>query len=232
MKKLLLVPVLMLLFGLNADAQIYIDKDTVYHELVAGEETTSKALVYNSGATPIRGMYRIFFDDVKTQTDWNVQFCDCDVCRTNYPESSTCATDVTSEVPYLFKLYIDPAQNITTAYFKLKVMNSMDTTQADTVVFKTRLATSVPKITLHQSDIRLVPNPAQGTTQLNFSLNTTADVKINVINFLGETISEHSIDGAYGEVKQNIDLVDQESGIYFVNILVGDEVYSKRLSLR
>ncbi|UTW64033.1 T9SS type A sorting domain-containing protein [bacterium SCSIO 12741] len=232
MKKLLLVPVLMLAFGLSAVAQISFEKDTVLHYLVEGEETTSKVLVLNSGQTPIKGMYRIFFDDVKSQTDWAVQFCDCDVCRVNYPNSSTCATDVTSENPYLFKLYVNPAQNITTAYFKMKVMDSMDTTQADTVVFKTVMSTSVPQINLHHSEIRLVPNPAEGNTRLNFSLNTTADVKINVINFLGETISEYSIDSAYGDIEQNIDLNEQESGIYFVNIIVGDKVYSKRLSLR
>ena len=74
---------------------------------------------------------------------------------------------------------------------------------------------------------RIYPNPNNGTFIINGSFDGVEDIKVSVINNLGQEILTLFDTGSSFE--HLIDLKKQPKGIYFVSIIVGKESYTERV---
>lgn len=75
------------------------------------------------------------------------------------------------------------------------------------------------------------PNPASDMTNIQFELNESANVTITLVNALGQTVYVNNMGETSGQQTVEISTADLEEGIYLVNLQVGDQVITKRISV-
>lgn len=94
------------------------------------------------------------------------------------------------------------------------------------------LLTSVAGPTSSVSNLTLSPNPASGSTQLNFSMNKTSDVTVSIINQLGQTVSTpFTGEMSQGENIVPISVAELPSGIYFIQLSEATETRMIKLEI-
>ena len=79
--------------------------------------------------------------------------------------------------------------------------------------------------------INLFPNPTNGTAQLQLSFTEAVDAQIQVLNAIGQPILQR-LERNVNQATYQLDLNNQAPGIYFVRVLVDDQVSTKRLLLQ
>jgi hypothetical protein len=63
------------------------------------------------------------------------------------------------------------------------------------------------------------PNPTNNTTQLVVNLNTSSDIKVEIVNALGQTINSMNITKAQaGTHVVDVDLTNENAGVYFYTV--------------
>jgi hypothetical protein len=78
--------------------------------------------------------------------------------------------------------------------------------------------------------LSLTPNPTTNMTRLNMSLDKTADVRIEVLNTVGQTLQ--TIDaGKVNSLNQQIDLTRFANGTYFLRVNIDGETAIRRVVL-
>jgi hypothetical protein len=75
------------------------------------------------------------------------------------------------------------------------------------------------------------PNPATDNAQLRFSLPTTANVQVKIVNVLGETVESNNIDFPAGENILNINTFGMTSGNYYVILNYGGFAKTAKLNV-
>lgn len=78
---------------------------------------------------------------------------------------------------------------------------------------------------------KVFPNPASTQTTVQFELNETANVSIEVINALGQVVYTTNLGNVVGVQNVNINASDLAEGIYMINLKVNDNVITKQLSV-
>ncbi len=73
------------------------------------------------------------------------------------------------------------------------------------------------------------PNPASDNAILAIDLKDNSSVDITVLNTIGQTVKANKAQGQVGENNINIDLSGLSSGIYMVNIKVGNASSTKKI---
>ncbi|MEW5677522.1 reprolysin-like metallopeptidase [Flavobacterium enshiense] len=81
------------------------------------------------------------------------------------------------------------------------------------------------------SDLKLYPNPNQGTFNVQFDSKSGNDIKIDVYDMRGRLVFENSYKNS-GIFNQTIQLNNVQSGIYLVNIQDGDQREVKKISVK
>ncbi len=95
----------------------------------------------------------------------------------------------------------------------------------------TTTATPIPGSSTSLSDaIQLYPNPSNGMVHLNINLEQEQDVKITVLNAIGEVMQ--TMESKATTINTfTFDLSNEAKGIYFFNIQTNDNTITKRLTL-
>jgi len=75
--------------------------------------------------------------------------------------------------------------------------------------------------------IQLVPNPVSDVLMVYYNLNNTADVQISVIDITGKTVRTQ-LRNANDTPQAQLNMSDLTSGFYFVRLVSGDTVLSKK----
>ena len=79
-------------------------------------------------------------------------------------------------------------------------------------------------------DWSIFPNPTNDKTTITYKLNIASEVKINVIDELGKKIkSTDFYNGIQGVNSVQLDLTTLKSGIYFVNMSVEGQQFTKQI---
>ncbi|MCX7728417.1 MAG: T9SS type A sorting domain-containing protein [Bacteroidia bacterium] len=68
------------------------------------------------------------------------------------------------------------------------------------------------------SDVSVYPNPTNNTTQLVVNLDKSSDIHIEILNTLGQVINTMTIRGEAGKHIVDVDLSNENVGVYFYNI--------------
>ena len=79
--------------------------------------------------------------------------------------------------------------------------------------------------------LSIYPNPAVDMTNVQLNLTDNANVTITMINALGQVVYTNNLGEVNGSQNVEINTSDLEDGIYLVNIQVGDDVITKRISV-
>ena len=79
------------------------------------------------------------------------------------------------------------------------------------------------------NELSFYPNPSNGDFNLSFEAAETGDVAIRVINADGRRVYTEKLKNFSGRYDKKIDLTDEASGVYFLNISQNGKVMNKKL---
>src|SRR5215217_1039451 len=90
---------------------------------------------------------------------------------------------------------------------------------------------TAPEIAFINSFI-VYPNPASGSTNLEFDLIKDGAVVMQLVNNAGQTIKSVSVNLLAGKVKYNFPISGFASGLYYVVLQAGSRRYSEKLVIQ
>lgn len=79
--------------------------------------------------------------------------------------------------------------------------------------------------------LTVAPNPTSSLVQLNLALTEAQDVRVEVLNALGQTMQTYDA-GKVNLLNKSIDLHQYAAGTYFLRITMGGETASRRITLQ
>jgi len=82
------------------------------------------------------------------------------------------------------------------------------------------------------SDLSIFPNPTDGLAQVKYSSTEAGDVEMNLTDLTGRIIFSNKIEKFDGFYNDAIDLTEQPDGVYFLNIIQGEEVKTEKIVLQ
>ena len=95
------------------------------------------------------------------------------------------------------------------------------------------VVTSANEVVKTEDLVTIYPNPTKDVSLITFSLDGNTNVKMEVVNVLGEVVfSKNAGIMSEGAQKLYFDGSNLTSGIYFVNLRMGDKFITKKVSLR
>ena len=98
---------------------------------------------------------------------------------------------------------------------------------SESAIVTVQVTTSTEDPTSIQSFV-ISPNPTAGVLTLNLALATAADVRIEVVNTLGQTLQSLNA-GKLSHLSQNVDLSNMAQGAYFLRVTVDGETAIRRV---
>lgn len=93
----------------------------------------------------------------------------------------------------------------------------------------TETPNGITHINKDQLDVKVFPNPSSGIVSLWFDNETNQPVVYKVMNVLGEEINENEYTGVLYKNKINIDLSNNPTGIYYVELIIGSAKATKKI---
>ncbi|MCT4581122.1 MAG: multicopper oxidase domain-containing protein [Flavobacteriales bacterium] len=82
------------------------------------------------------------------------------------------------------------------------------------------------------SKIKTYPVPSNGLCSLEFEINQTQNINIQVMNLLGKPILNKRYTAKVGLNQTSINLSNQASGVYWIKILLNQKIYTQTLILK
>ncbi|PZF72220.1 T9SS type A sorting domain-containing protein [Taibaiella soli] len=99
-------------------------------------------------------------------------------------------------------------------YITVNLSSTGGGTKNITFVFRTATSTAVPNIGKSSDDVKLYPNPAHNSVNVEFDPN--AGVKlISVYNLIGKPVSTFRVNGSSAQ----LDISDIPAGVYFIRLM-------------
>lgn len=99
--------------------------------------------------------------------------------------------------------------------------------------FYTNLAVGIKENALLYNDVSIIPNPTSGNILLKYSLKKSSNVKISILNIIGEEVYINQISSeSVGDHFINLDLKSLDKGIYFVKIQAELEAITEKLIIQ
>jgi hypothetical protein len=82
------------------------------------------------------------------------------------------------------------------------------------------------------ANLDVYPNPSRDVFNINFTSERVQDLRVRVMNAMGEEIVKEELEQFIGEYTQQINLKDNAKGIYFLEIKTNDGIINKKLILQ
>lgn len=91
---------------------------------------------------------------------------------------------------------------------------------------------SVPDVNTNISAVNVFPNPANAQIQIEMNVATSAEIKIEVVNVLGEVVSSvYSAQTAPGILRKEITTAELSSGTYFIRVSSDNSVQNYKFTV-
>jgi len=100
---------------------------------------------------------------------------------------------------------------------------------ADTICIA--LSSYIDNLSDKNFNISIYPNPNKGTFHLNFCVEKPENIIIQVINDLGQNVYKQEHKKFKGNYNKEIDISSLKNGIYMLNIIVGENTYTRNISV-
>lgn len=82
---------------------------------------------------------------------------------------------------------------------------------------------------LEISKLKLFPNPTNGDFNMSFKSNKAKDIRISITDAKGSEVYEKELKQFKGKFNEDFDLSNQEPGLYFFNIITGNEKETRKI---
>ena len=82
------------------------------------------------------------------------------------------------------------------------------------------------------SNLEIYPNPSRDIFYVSFSSEKVQDLKIRILNIIGEIVYDEDLYQFTGEYIKSIDLGKYEKAMYFLEIQTNDGTINKKLILQ
>ena len=82
------------------------------------------------------------------------------------------------------------------------------------------------------NNLFIYPNPSIDIFNITFTSEQIQDLKVKVLNVLGEEVINENLEQFIGEYTKAIDLATYTKGVYFLEITTNDGVVNKKLILQ
>jgi len=92
----------------------------------------------------------------------------------------------------------------------------------------------IPGVEQNEKEIKVFPNPSDGRFQLKLEHDGVDKVSAKVFDITGKLVKNISEDLVTEDssVTANVNLESPKSGIYFLRIEIGNQVYTKKIIVR
>jgi hypothetical protein len=81
-------------------------------------------------------------------------------------------------------------------------------------------------------NLEIYPNPSRDIFNVSFTSDTKQNLKVRILNVIGEELINENLEQFIGEYTKAIDLATYTKGVYFLEIEMGDGVINKKLILQ
>ncbi len=109
---------------------------------------------------------------------------------------------------------------------------STDYSFVEAAINATQTVTSVSELTLAENTLSAYPNPTNNQTNVNFMITTASEVKMSVINMLGDVVMNNNFGTlAAGNYNEVVNFSNMPAGLYLVNLNVNGKVSTLRLTV-
>ena len=130
---------------------------------------------------------------------------------------------------------LDPWHDYTqTGYYTITLIAISNNCSDDTLILYDYIYVE-PESGVYELDteffINVYPNPNKGTFQLSFGVDMLKNVSIQVVNNLGQVVYEEVHKNFNGNYSEEIDISSLANGVYILNIKVGENTYTKNISV-
>ena len=82
------------------------------------------------------------------------------------------------------------------------------------------------------ANLDVYPNPSRDVFNITFTSESIQDLKLRVLNVIGEELIAEDLQQFIGEYTKQINLEDNAKGIYFLEIEKTDGIINKKLILQ
>ena len=82
------------------------------------------------------------------------------------------------------------------------------------------------------ANLEVYPNPSRDVFNVTFTSETIQDLKVRILNIVGEELINEDLQQFIGEYTKQIDLTNNAKGIYFLEIETDNGVINKKLILQ
>jgi hypothetical protein len=82
------------------------------------------------------------------------------------------------------------------------------------------------------ANLAIYPNPSRDVFNITFTSEDIQNLKVRILNIIGEELVNESLEQFIGEYTKQIDLTNNAKGIYFLEIETNDGVINKKLILQ
>jgi len=82
------------------------------------------------------------------------------------------------------------------------------------------------------NNLAVYPNPSRDVFNVTFTSETIQDLKVRILNLIGEELINEDLQQFIGEYTKQIDLSNNAKGIYFLEIETNDGIINKKLILQ
>jgi hypothetical protein len=81
------------------------------------------------------------------------------------------------------------------------------------------------------ANLAIYPNPSRDIFNVSFTSEDAQDLKVRILNIIGEELINENLEQFIGEYTKQISLSDNAKGIYFLEIATNDGIINKKLIL-
>ena len=82
------------------------------------------------------------------------------------------------------------------------------------------------------NNLTVYPNPSRDKFNISFASDTKQDLKVRILNIIGEELINENLEQFIGEYTKQINLSENAKGIYFLEIEKTDGIINKKLILQ
>ena len=82
------------------------------------------------------------------------------------------------------------------------------------------------------NNFAIFPNPTTGTFTLSFAVTAKQNIKIDVLNNIGQMVYTETKNNFNGKYSKTIDLRGFSNGVYMINTQIGDKVFTNKVTVQ
>ena len=82
------------------------------------------------------------------------------------------------------------------------------------------------------ANLDVYPNPSRDVFNVSFTSEDVQDLRLRVLNVIGEELINENLEQFIGEYTKQINLSDNAKGVYFLEITTNNGIINKKLILQ